>query len=70
MDFITGQRFMERIASMVIEMLTKFTHFYAISTYYSTSKVAYLFFREVFRLHELPKYIVSDWDKIFLSEFW
>lgn len=55
---------------MVVDRLTKFTHFYAFSADYLASQVAELFFREVFRLHGLPKYIVSDWDIKFLSAFW
>lgn len=46
----------------VVDRLNKFTHFFAILTRYSASQVAKLFFREVFRLHELTKTIVSDRD--------
>ena len=55
---------------VVVDRLTKFAHFFAISSYYSTAQVAELFFREVFRLHELPKTIVSDQDSRFTGAFW
>jgi hypothetical protein len=45
---------------VVVDWLTKFAHFFAISSEYKAPQVAKLFFREVFRLHVLPKYIVSD----------
>jgi len=50
--------------------LTKFAHFFAISIDYSAAQVADLFFREVFRLHGLPKTTMSDRDSRFMSTFW
>jgi hypothetical protein len=44
---------------VVVDRLSKFSHFYAIPTHYSVVKVAELFFGEVFRLHGLPQNIVS-----------
>ena len=55
---------------VVVDRLTKFAHFFSISSDYSTAQVAELFFREVFRLHELPKTIVSDRDSGFTGAFW
>jgi len=55
---------------VVVDRLTKFAHFFAISMDFSASQVEYLFFREVFRLHGLPKTIVSDRDSRFMSIFW
>jgi transposase InsO family protein len=51
-------------------MLTKFSHFFSISTDFSAAQVANLFFREIFKLHGLPKTIVSDRDSRFMSTFW
>jgi hypothetical protein len=50
--------------------LTKFYHFYTIPIEYIAFQVAELFFREVFRLHGLPKNIVSDRDNWFIGTFW
>ena len=55
---------------VMVDWLTKFAHFFAISSDYSASQVAELFFREVFRLHGLPKTIVSDCDNKLTSAFW
>jgi hypothetical protein len=54
----------------VIDRLTKFSHFYAISTDYNAIQVAELFFREFFRLHGLLRNIVSDRDSRFMGTFW
>lgn len=52
---------------MVVDRLTKFAHFFAIPSKHSTAQVADLFFREVFRLHGLPKTIISDIDNQFMG---
>jgi transposase InsO family protein len=41
-----------------------------ISSKYFAAQVAEMFFREVFRLHGLPKTIVSDQDNRFMGGFW
>ena len=55
---------------MVVNQLTNFSHLFVISFDYSTSQVTDLFFKEVFRLHGIPKTIVSDRDSKFTSAFW
>lgn len=55
---------------MVVDRLTKYAHFFLITTTYTATQVAEVFFREVFRLHGLPRSIVSDRDSRFLSHFW
>ena len=41
---------------MVVDRLTKYVHFIALSHPYSTSKVAALFVQHVFKLHGSGKY--------------
>ena len=55
---------------IMVDKLTKFAHFFAIPSDYSVAEVAELFFREVFKLHELPKTIVSDRDNKFTGALW
>ena len=72
MDFITGLPTVQDkdCIYVVVDRLTKFAHFFAISAQYLDSQVAKSFFREVFRLHGLPKTIVSDRDNRFMGRFW
>jgi hypothetical protein len=55
---------------VVVDILTKFSHFYTILTEYSEVQVAEIFFREVFILYGLLKKIVSDRDSQFIGTFW
>ena len=45
---------------VLVNRLTKFAHFFSIPSKYSASQVGDIFFKEVFKLHGLPRYIVSD----------
>jgi hypothetical protein len=53
----------------VVDKWTKFAHFFAIPSEYKTTQVIELFFKEVFKLHGLLRYIVSDKDNRFISAF-
>lgn len=55
---------------VVVYRLTKFAHFFAITSSFSVAQVVDLFFHEVFRLHGLLKKIVSDRDSKLLSTLW
>lgn len=61
MDFIIGLPKVQGkdFIYVVVDRLTKFAHFYAISTSYTATHIADLFFREVFRLHGLPKTLMT-----------
>ena len=71
MDFITG---LPRVQGrdciyVVVDRLIKFTHFIAIPTRFSAAQVAEVYFRDVLRLHGLPKTIISDRDNRFMGGF-
>lgn len=72
MDFITGLPKVQGrdCIFVVVDHLTKYAHFLAISTRCQAAQVAELFFREVFCLHGLPRNIVSDRVSHFLNTFW
>ena len=72
MDFITGLPTVQGkdCIFVVVDRIRKYSHFFAISAHYTTSQVAELFFKDVFRLHGLPRTIVSDRDIRFMGGFW
>jgi len=73
MDFIT---FLLKIVRqhdsimVVVDILKKVTHFILVKSTFSTSDVAQVFIKDVLRLHDVPKNIVSDGDAKFTSKFW
>lgn len=72
MDFITGlpKSQGKEVIFVVVDRLTKYSHFIALSHPYSATTVAQTFIDQIYRLHELPNTIVSDRDAIFVSTFW
>lgn len=72
MDFIIGlhnsKRFTENL--VVVDRLFKFGHFIPLRNDFSSTTVAATFIQNIIKLHGVPKSIVTDRDRIFLSRFW
>lgn len=54
---------------MVVNRMTKYAHFITVSHPYTTKDIANLFINEIVRLHGFLSSIVSNMDKVFLSNF-
>ena len=73
MDFITGlpKNFKQHDSIMVIvEKLIKSAHFIMIKSTYKAVNIADIFMKEIFRLHDVPKVIISNRDVKFAWNFW
>jgi hypothetical protein len=55
---------------VVIDKFSKPVHFIALKHLFMAKTAAQLFLDNVYRLHGMPKSIISDRDKIFTSLFW
>ena len=73
MDFVTGlprtQKGCDSIW-VIVDRLTKSTHFLAINIKDSLPKLARIYIEEIVRLHGVPASIVSNRDPRFVSRFW
>lgn len=55
---------------VIVDRLTKYAHFISLLHPYTAQEVARAFLDTVYRLHGLPRGIVSDRDKVFTSQIW
>lgn len=72
MDFIEGLPKSERNDNIlvVVDRFSKFAHFIGLAHPYIDQEVAKAYLDWVVALHEVPRTIVIDRDKIFTSVFW
>ena len=71
MDFITRLPKFEKksVIMVIVDRLTKYTHFCSLSHPFKASTVATAFMETFQKLHGSPKIIVSDRDPIFTGHF-
>ena len=71
MNFIEGlpksQGF--EVILVVVDRLTKYVHFLPLSHLFTVAKVVVAFMQGAFKLHGMPKSIVSDRGAIFTANF-
>jgi hypothetical protein len=72
MDFIEGLPKFEGKDTIlvVVDKLTKYSHFISLSHPFTTKIIVQLFIDHVFKLHGLPLAIITDRDRIFTSQLW
>ena len=55
---------------VVVDKLSKAAHFIPVKSTYKAINIAYIFMKEIFRLHGVPRIVISDRDAKFTGTFW
>jgi len=55
---------------VVVDKLSKVVHYIPVQSTYNVVQIAHTFMQNIFRLHGLPRKIISDHDVKFTSVFW
>ena len=56
--------------SVIVDRLTKLSHFLLVKVNYSVAKLARLYIKHIVCLHRVPISIVSNGGPVFTSRFW
>ena len=73
MDFIMGlpkSKKKNDSIFVVVDKLSKATHFIPVKLTYKVVHIVDIFLKKIFRLHGIPKEIISDRDTKFTVKFW
>jgi hypothetical protein len=73
MDFITGlpkSTKQNNAIMVVVDKLSNGAHFIPVKSTCKAIDIVIIFMKEIFRLHGMPKEIISDRDTKFTSNFW
>ena len=73
MDFIMGlpkSKNQNDSIFVVVDKLSKVAHFIPVKSTYKEVHIIDIFLEDIFRLHGIPKEIISDWDTKFTENFW
>lgn len=55
---------------VVVDKLSKLAHFISVQSTYQDIQIVDIFMREIFRVHRIPKMVVSNRDVKFTFTFW
>lgn len=72
LDFVEGLPPSDKYNAILvmIDKFTKYGHFIPLSYPFTALQVAQLYIHSIYKLHGLPKTIISDRDRIFTSAVW
>ena len=73
MDFITvlpKSKIQNDSIFMVVDEFSIATHFIPMKSTYKEVQIVDIFLKEIFRLHGIPKEIISDQYSKFIGKFW
>lgn len=72
LDFIEGLPRSDSFNAIlvVVDKFSKYGHFLPIKHLFTALQIAQLYLNQIYKLHDLPKAIISDRDRVFTSAVW